>query len=148
MAPRKPGPKPPGSRHDAVDVVRSEEELRTATKDVEAGRLRLRREVDEEPVHDTVQRDVEHADVDRLEADPHDSGEIETLPDGSISVPIFEEQIVVTKRVVVRERIVIRKRTITEAHAIDATVRRERVEIDADDVIADRVEVEGDDERT
>ena len=31
-----------------------------------------------------------------------DSGEVETLPDGSISIPVFEEQLVITKRLVVR----------------------------------------------
>ncbi len=36
-----------------------------------------------------------------------------------MSVPLLEEELVVTKRVVVRERIVIRKRTSTEKERID-----------------------------
>ena len=64
---------------------------------------------------------------------PEDSGEIEYLEDGSVSIPVLEEELVVTKRTVVRERIIVRKQWITEAQRIQAELRRERVEIDAPD---------------
>lgn len=57
---------------------------------------------------------------------------METLPDGSVSIPVLEEELVVSKRMVVRERIIIRKRTVSEEQPIEAELRRERLEIDSD----------------
>lgn len=136
-------------RHDdeqSVEMIRSEEELRIETETVEAGSLRLHKHVEEHDVHETVPRAVEHADVERIEPAEDDSGEIETLPDGSVSIPILEEEIVITKRLVVRERIVVHKRTTTEQHRVDATLRAERVEVEADDSVDDRVQLERTDE--
>jgi uncharacterized protein (TIGR02271 family) len=75
-------------------------------------------------------RDVEEADVERVPAGEGDSGEIETLADGSMSIPVLEEELVVTNRVVVRERIVIRQRTVTREERIRAELRKERVELE------------------
>jgi uncharacterized protein (TIGR02271 family) len=124
----------------AIEVVRSEEELRTGVVTESAGAVRVRKTVESHPVHEEVDRSVEEADVEHVPAEEGDSGEIETLPDGSLSIPVFEEKIVVEKRVVVRERIVIRKRTVTERQAVEAELRRERVEVDVDAAIADRVD--------
>jgi uncharacterized protein (TIGR02271 family) len=63
-------------------------------------------------------------------AESYDSGEVETLADGSISVPIIEEEVVITKRRVVKERIIIRRGTIVESRRVDTTLRKERVVIE------------------
>jgi len=76
---------------------------------------------------------VEHAELERGTVEEGDTGEVITLPDGSISIPLFEEQLVVTKRLVVRERVILRKHTTTHEHRIDAELRREEIEIDADE---------------
>jgi uncharacterized protein (TIGR02271 family) len=125
---------------DGATVQLSQEELRVGTERVEAGRVRARKEVDVERVRQGVERGVEHADVDRAPALEGDSGQVETLPDGSLSIPVFEEQIVVEKRLVVRERIVVRKHTVYEEHLVEADLRRERLEVDVEgDVeVADR----------
>lgn len=68
--------------------------------------------------------------VERVPAGEGDSGEIETLPDGSVSIPVLEEQLVVTKRTVVRERIVVRKEVATETERVEAELRREHVDVD------------------
>lgn len=114
-------------------VVRHEEELRLGTRPVEVGAVRLRKHVETERVSEEVPRDLERADVEHTGPLDNDSGEIETLPDGSVSVPVFEEEIVVTKRLVVRERIVIRKTTTTEHHRIEAELQKERVDIEVDE---------------
>jgi stress response protein YsnF len=44
---------------------------------------------------------------------------------------VFEEELVISKRMVVRERIVIRKETTTR-RSVEATLRRERVEVEGD----------------
>ena len=113
-------------------LERREEEL-AVDKDVrETGAVGARKVVDTYQYDELVPRDVEHADVEPGPAAEGDSGEIETLPDGSISIPVLEEEIVVTKRRVVRERIVIRKRTATEEARVTAELRRERVEVETE----------------
>ncbi len=125
---------------DEAEVVRREEELAVGTTTREAGSLRVRKEVDTYPIEKSLERHSERiAGVeDRVPAAEGDSGEVETLPDGSISIPVFEEELVVTKRVVVRERVIIRKSTVIDEHRIETELRKERVEIEADPgVLAD-----------
>jgi stress response protein YsnF len=73
----------------------------------------------------------------RVPPPANDSGEIETLPDGSISIPVLEEQLVVTKRVVVRERIIVRKDVEVRSEHVQTELRRERVAIEGEDAPAD-----------
>jgi uncharacterized protein (TIGR02271 family) len=115
-------------------LVRHEEELDLRTRSVDAGAVRARKGVETRNHSELVPRQVEHFDdVERVAAGENDSGGIETLPDGSVSIPILEEELVVSKRLVVRERVVIRKRTETEQHRVEAELGRERVELDADE---------------
>ena len=113
-------------------VQLSEEQLRVRTEREVSGAVRARKEVDVEQVTRSVGRGVEHADVDRTPALEGDSGQVETLPDGSLSIPVFEEQLVVEKRLVVRERIVVRKHTVYEEHEVKADLRRERLEVETE----------------
>ena len=125
---------------DRVDVVRSEERLQVGTETVQAGSARAVKHVDVESVSSRVERGTEHAEMDRMDVPDveGDSGQVETLPDGSLSIPVFEEQIVVTKRLVVRERVIIRKHTVYEEHVVTADLKRERLEVTADgDVVVD-----------
>lgn len=120
-------------------IIRSEEELVVGTTSREAGRLRARKVVDHQQVEQVVPVAVEHAAPERVAVAEGDSGQIETLPDGSVSIPVFEEQLVVEKRLVVRERIIIRKHTVYEEQRVTADLARERVEIEADEAVVDRV---------
>lgn len=120
-------------------ITRSEEALETKRVTRRAGAVRVRKRVDERPVEQVVPIDAEHVHVERTETDDGDSGLVETLPDGSISIPVFEERLVVEKKLVVRERIIVRKVSVTEDRRIDVTLRRERVEIDPDPAVADLV---------
>jgi uncharacterized protein (TIGR02271 family) len=120
-------------RSDERTLIRHEEEAAIDRRTVDAGSVHVRKRVESEPYRETVERAIEHGDVERQAAVEGDSGEIETLPDGSVSIPIFEERVVVTKQLVVRERVVVHKRTTNEAHEIQTELRRERVEVDADE---------------
>jgi uncharacterized protein (TIGR02271 family) len=114
-------------------LVRHEEELRLGREVAETGPVRVRKEVETGNVEEIVPLQVEHFEgVEQRRPNEQDSGEVETLPDGSISIPVLEEELVVTKRTVVRERLVIHKRTATEQRRVEADLRKERVEIDAD----------------
>ena len=113
-------------------LVAHEDELAVGTAETTVGSVRARKRVESERVEEVVPRSIEYGDFERAPAAPGDSGEIETLPDGSVSVPIFEEELVVTKRLVVRERAIIRKHTVTEMQTVEAELRKERLEIEAD----------------
>jgi uncharacterized protein (TIGR02271 family) len=116
------------------ELTLSEERLRVGTETERIGTARAVKRVDTETVEARVERGTEHADTERVDvADADlDSGEVETLPDGSVSIPVFEEQIVVTKRLVVRERVIVRKHTVYEDHVVTADLRRERLEVEGD----------------
>ncbi len=115
---------------DVVDL--HEERLKVDVESQEAGRVRVRKSVDSELVTHTEERRIEDAELERAPAEAGDSGQVETLPDGSLSIPVFEEELVVTKRVVVRERVVVRKHTVVEEQVFDVDLRREHVEVETD----------------
>jgi uncharacterized protein (TIGR02271 family) len=117
-----------------ASVVRSEEELALDAAERELGAARARKWVESERASERVPRSVEHFDeVERTGPNDQDSGEIETLPDGSVSIPILEEELVVEKRTIVRERVIVRKRTETRHEHVETTLRKERVAIDLDE---------------
>ncbi|MDP9070205.1 MAG: YsnF/AvaK domain-containing protein [Actinomycetota bacterium] len=124
-------------------LVRSEEELDISVTTREAGVVRVRKVLDQRHVEQVASRGVEHAQVEQGPPDEVDSGLVETLPDGSVSIPVFEEQLVVEKRLVVRERIIVRKHTVFDEHRVEADLRRERVEIDPDTEVRSRVARDG-----
>jgi uncharacterized protein (TIGR02271 family) len=118
---------------DDVSLVRREEELELGTASHQVGSVTARKHVESEPVSEVVPRQVEQLDdVERRAAEEGDSGEVEVLPDGSVSIPILEEEVVVTKRTVVRERVIVRKRTQVEHQRVETDVRKERVEVEAE----------------
>jgi len=120
-------------------IIRSEEELDVAKVAREAGRVRARKVVDHHQVEQVVQVAAEQATTERVPAVEGDSGQVETLPDGSLSIPVFEERLVVEKRLVVRERVILRKHTVYEEQRVTADLARERIEIEADEAVVDRV---------
>jgi uncharacterized protein (TIGR02271 family) len=122
-----------GRVHDEeASVVRHEDELELATQEYEAGSVRARKRVETDQVERIEPRSVEYGDFERAPVNDGDSGEIETLEDGSISIPLFEERLVVSKELFVRERVILRKRTVTEQHRIEAELRKEQIEVEGD----------------
>ena len=124
-------------------IVRSEEELEVGKVVREAGRVRARKIVDTVREELVVPRGTEHAEIERVAPNARDSGQVETLGDGSVSIPVFEEQVIIEKRLVVRERIIIRKLTVTEDHLVEANLRKERVVVDADPQVEARIAAPG-----
>jgi uncharacterized protein (TIGR02271 family) len=120
------------ARDEKTSLVRHEEELELGTQEYEAGTVRARKRVETQRVERVEPRSVERGDFERAPADDADSGEIETLEDGSVSIPLFEERLVVRKELFVRERVILRKRTVTEHHRIETELRKERIEVEGD----------------
>ena len=118
---------------EPAEVTLHEEQAHTGTELTESGRVRVRKHVETYPVTETVPRNVEHADTsERVPATEGDSGEVETLEDGSISIPVFEEVQVVTKRLVVRERVIVRKKTVVDEYTLQTELQREHVTVEGD----------------
>jgi uncharacterized protein (TIGR02271 family) len=116
-----------------TSVIRHEEEPLVETTSAQIGAVRVRKGVETYTAAEVVPREIEQADVERSPAREADSGEIETLPDGSVSIPVFEERLVVTKERFVRERIVVRKDTVTEEERVELELKRERVQVSAEE---------------
>ena len=119
---------------DADDeLVRSEEELRVGTTEQVVGTVRARKHVATERATARVARSSERGEFDRAPANENDSGQIESLEDGSVSIPLLEERLVVRKEVFVRERVVLHKHVVTAQHEITAELRKEEIQIEADE---------------
>jgi uncharacterized protein (TIGR02271 family) len=118
------------------DIIRHDEELRIGTTSIEAGTVRVRKDVTAVQASVPAERRVEEFEaIDRAPANAEDSGQIEELADGSLSIPILEEQLVVTKRLVVRERVIVRKRVTTVQQQVEAELRSEHLTTEFDDHI-------------
>ena len=124
---------------EPATLTRHEQEAELTAQRVAAGDAHLRKRVDQVLTHAEIERLVEDASVERTTATAGDSGEVETLADGSISIPIFEEEVVVTKRMVVRERLIVRKGIKTEHMTVPITLKKERISIETDDGARGRI---------
>lgn len=115
---------------EAPAVTRAEEELRVSKAPVEAGRVRLRKWVETEPVELDVRLRRETAHVRREPVNEPAEG-IE-LADQEIEVRLSAEQPVVEKVTVAKERIVLEKGVETETRTIQDELRKERVDVSHD----------------
>jgi uncharacterized protein (TIGR02271 family) len=112
-------------------MTRSEERLDVGTKQVEAGRARLRKYVVTENVATTVP--VSHEEA-RIEREPiTDANRGDALSGGDITeeeheVTLRAEQPVVQKEAVPVERVRLSKDTVTEDHEVNEQVRKEQIE--------------------
>jgi uncharacterized protein (TIGR02271 family) len=118
---------------DGNELIRSEEQLDVRAEPVLRPGVGVRKHAETEEVKAAYERAVEQVDdLERAPAAEGDSGDVEVLPDGSVSIPVFEERLVVTKQVVVKERVIVRKRTVTETQLVRESLRRERVDVTGD----------------
>jgi uncharacterized protein (TIGR02271 family) len=132
MTQRPPGDDARRSPAEA-SVRRHEEEPVVARPWSESDAAKLRRVVETREVNEEHPVASEELVQERVPSAGDDSGEIEVLPDGSISIPLFEEELVVSRRLVLRERVIVRKEMITEWQSVATTLRREHVELEPSD---------------
>lgn len=112
-------------------MVLNEEQLDLGKRTVQQGEVQLRKSIDTDRVTEEVPLMHEEATVDRRPiTDPQQMVDATIGGRQEISVPLMGEQAVVEKRTVVREEIVIRKRAVVENHAVEADLKRERLEVD------------------
>ena len=113
-------------------VTRAEEELRVGKRSVEAGRVRLRKWVETEPVQADVEVTRETARVTREPVEqPVSEAE---LGEAEVEVPLRTEEPMVQKEVVGKERISVEKDLETRPETVTGEVRKERVEVEGEGV--------------
>ena len=120
------------SAADQERTLELREEQLVAHKQVrELGEVEVRTEVDEIPGRlevDAYREEVQidHEPVGTVVSERDDPWE----EDGVLVVPVYEEQLVVTRRLVLRERLRIRRVGTTERQLFQDTLRRERLVIE------------------
>jgi uncharacterized protein (TIGR02271 family) len=116
-------------------MTRSEEEMRVGTRQVETGRVRLRKWIETEPVSETVTTHHERA---RLEREPITDANIGRAMDGpelseeEHELTLRAEEPVVEKRVTPKERVRLEAEDVTEQRTITDEIRKERIEAEGD----------------
>ncbi len=113
-----------------ASVTRSEEQLRVGKREVEAGRVRLRKWVETESVSEDVTLRRETARVTREPVNEPVSGQ--QLGEQEIEVELRAEEPVVEKQVVARERIGLEKDVDLDTETVSEQVRKERVDVEGD----------------
>ena len=118
---------------DSVHTLELREEQLVAHKELrDLGEIEVRTEIDEVPGRlevDAYREEVlvEHEAVGQVVTEREKPWE-ET--DGVLVIPIYEEQLVVTKRLVLRERLRVRRIGTTERQLFQDVLRRERLVVD------------------
>ncbi len=121
-------------------MTRSEEELTVGTRQRESGRARLRKYVVTEMVTKTVP--VRREEV-RIEREPITGSNRDQALDGpDISeeeheIVLHEDEVVVDKQTVAKERVRMGTETVSEDREISEQVRKERIETDGTNDVAD-----------
>jgi uncharacterized protein (TIGR02271 family) len=114
-------------------LTRSEEELRVGKREVESGRVRLRKWVETEPVSANVELRTESVHVNREPIDEVVTGGGAQIGEQTIETTLRSEEAVVDKQTVAKERISLDKDVAVEQQTVTDEVRKERVEIDGAD---------------
>jgi uncharacterized protein (TIGR02271 family) len=121
----------PAASGSAGQTVRlHEEHLQAHTKPVEAGEVRVRKEVITE--HKAIEVPVEREEI-VIERHAPASGHATSdaiRPGEEIRIPVMEEQVIVDKQAVVKEEVTIGKRTVQDTERVAGTVRKEELRVE------------------
>lgn len=126
----RPASPPTRGASDEISVGRSEEELRVGKREVNAGRVRLRKWVETEPVTEDVALRRETARVERHQVDRPTSGA--EIGEEEAEMRLHGEEPVVDKETVEKERIDVHRQEEIDREQVRDEVRRERVEVEED----------------
>jgi uncharacterized protein (TIGR02271 family) len=117
-------------------MTRSEERLNVGTRAEEVGRARLRKYVVTENVTETVPVSREEVRVERepiTDANAEQAMSGPTMSEAEHEVTLHAERPVVEKEAVPVERVRLDKESVSDQEQISETVRKEQVDVDADD---------------
>jgi len=120
-------------RPDHLSVSLAGEEMVAHTRDVERGRVVIRKRVESVPHEETIEIGHDEVDVERVAV----NRAIDEVPavrheGDTMIVPVVEEVLVVEKRLRLVEEVRVTRRRVTESTTIRDELRREVVDISAD----------------
>jgi len=115
---------------DQEHIELREEELRVEKDRVEAGEVRLRKEVVEENKTMDVPVTREEVVVEKRSVGGRRPASGGVGEDEEISIPVMEEQIQVDKTPVVREEVSLKKQQVQDTRKVSDTVKREEAWVD------------------
>jgi uncharacterized protein (TIGR02271 family) len=122
---------PDAVRGDSDRIRLHEEELQVGTRQVEAGRVRLRKVIRTEHQEVPVELRREEIEIERLPASGNDLGDA-AFQEQEINVSAMREEPVVGKQVRAKEDVRLTKTVETGTESVGADVRREDVTVDTD----------------
>lgn len=123
-----------------------EEKLKVGKREVEYGRVRLRKVIRTEVVNQPVELKREEIVVERVPAG--EASATEDFSEDEIYVPLRREEAVVQKEARVREEVRVGKREQREQETVSETVRSEDVEVEQEGVSESRLDPSGERGRT
>jgi uncharacterized protein (TIGR02271 family) len=113
---------------DELRVQRSEEELRVGTREREAGKVGVRKQVRTEREQVRVPTRHEEVSVERVPVNEERTGA--EIGEDEVSMPVVEEEAVVGKQSVVKEEVRVRKDVVQDEEVVEEDVRKEEVDVD------------------
>lgn len=116
----------------SVDVPVVEEELIAEKRVREAGEVRVHKDVTTEHRQISVPVTKEEVRVERVPADASAKVGEGAFEEGTMSIPVREEEVEIRKRPVVREQVRVSRTARQEERRADADVRREDVRIEGE----------------
>lgn len=127
-----------GSEGDSERLELREEQLDVETRQVQAGEVRLRKEVVTEQRNIEVPVTREEVVIERHPVSGREASD-KTLDDNTeVRIPLMEEEVDVQKRAVVREEVSVGKRKVQDTKNVSETLRREEARIDTEGEVAIR----------
>lgn len=121
---------------EEVRVPVREEELQAHKTVRQSGEVRLRKIVHTELKQFTVPVMREEVEIERVpasEATPLDpAAEGDAFKEETITVPVMEEEVTITKRPVIKEEVRVHKKRSEEERTVSDQVRKEEVQVDED----------------
>jgi uncharacterized protein (TIGR02271 family) len=118
-------------RPDEQTLELREEELLVHRELREVGEAEIRTRIEEVPARLEVDAYSEEVEVEHVPVGEVVSERTEPYQDGDVLiVPVYEEQLIVTKRLLLREHLRIRRVRTTQHQLFEDTLRKERVDID------------------
>jgi uncharacterized protein (TIGR02271 family) len=120
----------PSAGESTRSIELREEELRAEKERVQAGEVRVRKEVVSEERSIEVPVTREEVVIERRPAAQGRTASGEIEEDEEIRIPLMEEEVRVEKTPVVREEVTLKKRQVQDTEEVSDTVRREEARIE------------------
>ena len=118
-----------GTRQESANVKLHEEQVKIGKRQVDAGRVRLRKIIRTETVNQPVELQREEIVVERVSGPQSGEPASAEFEQEDIFIPLRREEAVVQKEARVREEVRVSKKAQTERQTVSEQVRKEDVEV-------------------